>query len=93
MSLQVDLGEALLLINYSALVKGVSSSQIRAYKGRFLGKQLSDGFTGPKESGQGSHHGEGDKGERGKRERVCTHREREKIQREGEKEMSPKSLY
>lgn len=31
------------------------------YKGRFIGKQLVGGFTGPKKGGQGSQHGKVDR--------------------------------
>lgn len=39
--------------------------ELRYKKAGLLGGQLSGGFTGPKEQGQGSPHGEGDRGERG----------------------------
>lgn len=69
------------LISYSLLtLKWVNSSQIKVYKGRFIGKQLSSKFTGPKEQDQGSRHGEGNK-ERGKEERELTHSGREKMQK------------
>ena len=45
-----------------------------------------------KEKGQGSHHGEEDKRKGKEREKESEHTGREKMQREGEKRISPKSL-
>ena len=44
------------------------------YKGRFIGKLLSHGFTGPrKEAREVSHHGEGEEKEHKGRENTHTH--------------------
>lgn len=49
---------------HSLPVKLANSSQIKAFKGRFIGKQLLGRFTGPREGGQG--------------ERQCGGREKER---------------
>lgn len=49
-------------------------ARLEYFKGRFIGKQLSGEFTGPKEGDQGSCHWEGDRGE-GKRNRERERRE------------------
>jgi hypothetical protein len=72
---------------YSLPVKLANSGQIKAFKGRFIGKQLLGRFTGPKEGGQGRCCGEGDSVEGEEKERVCTCREIENAER-GRDQMS-----
>jgi hypothetical protein len=50
--------------SYFLPVKWVNSNRTKVYKSRYIWKQLWDRFTGPEEGGQGSHHGEEDRGDR-----------------------------
>jgi hypothetical protein len=51
-----------------------------------MGKPLLGRFSGPKEGGQGSRHGEEDRGEGVEKECACAGRERERECREGERD-------
>lgn len=59
-------------------MKQANSSQIKIYKGRFIGRQILGRFTGPKEQGQRSCHGKGDRKEGQEKSRKSMYKQGER---------------
>lgn len=82
---------SVLLVSHSPKVKRGDPNQIKVYKGRFVGKQISVGYTGLKARGVSMERETEGRGKR-KRERECTFWERENAESEG-KETKMSGLY